>query len=299
MTLAGRITSVAFVAICATWFSPAVPAEPAARVGISHVIIAVADLDEASADYARLGFALKDGRPHPDGIRNRHVKFRDGTEIELITAPEATDALTTHYRQLIAAGDGPAFLSLDVEPPAVAVERVKQAGLPASTNGGHVDFPFESPLGYVFFAGLNQSPSDRPEHFAHANGATSLVGVTLAGENLDPERTLFRAFGLRESSCVDGDSASEHPSTGSERTERCFALQDGAVVRFRRDAARGGRRIAALEMRVNETATVMRVLESAQVPFRADASRARLTVEGEITHGVALTFATGAAHDAR
>ena len=117
VTLAGRITSVAFVAICATWFSPAVPAEPAARVGISHVNIAVANLDGASADYARLGFALKEGRPHPDGIRNRHVKFPDGTEIELITAPEATDALTTHYRQLIGAGDGPAFLSLDVEPP--------------------------------------------------------------------------------------------------------------------------------------------------------------------------------------
>jgi len=298
VTLAGRIMSVALVAMCATWFSPAVPAEPAARVGISHVNIAVADLDGASADYARLGFALKEGRRHPDGIRNRHVKFRDGTEIELITAPEATDALTTHYRQLIGAGDGPAFLSLDVEPPALAVERVQQAGLPASTNGGHVDFPFNTPLGYVFFAGLNQSPTDRPEHFAHANGATSLVGVTLAGENLDPERALFRAFGLRESSCA-ADSAAEHPSTGSGRTERCVVLHDGAVVRLRHDAARGGRRIAALEVRVAEAATVMRVLESAHVSFRADASRARLTVDGEITHGVALTFATGAAHDAR
>src|SRR4029079_5016698 len=113
--------------------------------GVSHVNIAVADLDKASADYARLGFALKEGRPHPDGIRNRHVKFRDGTEIELITAPEATDALTTHYRQLIEDGDAPAFLSLGVEPPVLAVERVKQAGLPASANGGNVDFPFESP----------------------------------------------------------------------------------------------------------------------------------------------------------
>jgi hypothetical protein len=298
VTFAGRITSVA-LASCATWFSPAVPAEPAARVGISHVNIAVADLDKASADYARLGFALKEGRPHPDGIRNRHVKFRDGTEIELITAPEATDALTAHYRQLIEAGDGPAFLSLDVEPPALAVERVKRAGLPASTNGGQVDFPFESPLGYVFFAGLNQSPTDRPEHFAHANAATSLVGVTLAAENLDPERALFRAFGLLESSCAVADSAVERPSTGSGRTERCVVLHDGGVVRLRHDAARGGRRIAALEVRVAEAGTVMRVLESAHVPFRAEPSAARLTVEGEITHGVALTFATGAPHDAR
>ncbi len=261
--------------------------------------IAVADLEGASADYARLGFALKEGRPHPDGIRNRHVKFRDGTEIELITAPEATDALTAQYRQLIQAGDGPAFLSLDVEPPALAVERVKQARLPASTSGGHVDFLFDSPLGYVFFAGLNQSPTDRPEHFAHANGASSLVGVTLAGENLDPERALFRAFGLREASCVTADPVSERPATGSEPAEGCVVLHDGAVVRLRHGAVPGGRRIAALEVRVADTATVMGVLGLAHVPFRADASRAELTVEGEITHGVALTFATGAAHDAR
>jgi catechol 2,3-dioxygenase-like lactoylglutathione lyase family enzyme len=299
VTLAWRITSVPFFAICATWSPSAVPAEPAAHVGVSHVNIAVADLERASADYARLGFALKEGRPHPDGIRNRHVKFRDGTEIELITAPEATDALTTHYRQLIQAGDGPAFLSLDVEPPALAVERVKQAGLPASTNGGNVDFPFESPLGYVFFAGLNQSPTDRPEHFAHANGATSLVGVTLAGENLDPERTLFRAFGLPESSCVGAGSASERPSTGSGDAERCVSLHDGSVVRLRHGAVPGGRRIAALEVRVVEVATVIRVLESAHVPFRTDPARAGVTVDGEMTHGVALTFATGAAHDAR
>jgi len=299
VTLAGHITSVALVAICATWFSPVSPAEPAAHVGISHVNIAVADLDRASADYARLGFALKEGRPHSDGIRNRHMKFRDGTEIELITAPAATDALTAHYRQLIEAGDGPAFLALDVEPPALAVERVKQAGLPASTGGGHVDFPFESPLGYVFFAGLNQSPTDRPEHFAHTNAATSLVGVTLAGENLDQERALFRAFGLRESACAGADSDAGHPSTGSGRTERCVVLHDGAVVRLRPGAARGGRRIAALEVRVGEAATVTRLLESAHVPFLVDASRARLTVDGEITHGVALTFATGAADDPR
>ncbi len=257
---------------------------------MSHVNIAVADLDGASADYARLGFALKEGRPHPDGIRNRHVKFRDGTEIELITAPEATDAVTTHYRQLIEAGDGPAFLSLDVEPPALAVERVMQAGLPASTNGGNVDFPFESPLGYVFFAGLNQSPTDRPEHFAHANGATSLVGVTLAGENLDPERALFRAFGLSESSCGAADSASERPSTGSRHPEDCVVLHDGAVVRLRhgrvawpsadcraRGASRRGRHGDA-RARVGARAVSRRRLSRAADGRRRDHARRRVDV---------------------
>jgi hypothetical protein len=289
VTFAARIALAAVAAFSAAPVSAIVPADPGVHVGLSHVPIAVADLDGAAADYARLGFAFKEGRAHPDGIRNRHVKFRDGTEIELITAPAATDALTTHYRQLIAEGDGPAFLALDVQPPAVAIARLTHAGLPASTTGGSTDFPFESPLGYVFFAGLNQSPTDRPEHFAHANGATSLVSVTLAGKNLDSERALFHAFGLDDGPCA----VVEFPR------DRCVTLHDGAVVRLRPVAATRRRRIAAIEVRVAEISSVIRVLDSAHMPFRAEASQARVTVEGEVTHGVALTFATGGAHDAR
>src|SRR5262245_52400491 len=102
--------------LAAIWVCAALDAAPAVHVGLSHVPIAVADLEQAAADYSRLGFALKDGRPHPNGIRNCHVKFRDGTEIELITAPAATDPLTRYYRSVIAAGDRAAFLSLDAHP---------------------------------------------------------------------------------------------------------------------------------------------------------------------------------------
>lgn len=291
------LTRLALAGVAAAFPSAFLATTPDVRVGLSHVNIAVGDLEGASADYARLGFALKDGRPHPDGIRNRHVKFRDGTEVELITAPAATDPLTTHYRQLIGAGDGPAFLAIDVEPQAAAVERVSKAGLPASTSGGFVDFPFESPLGYVFFAGMNQSPTDRPEHFAHQNGASRLVGVTLAAENLDPERALFGAFGLRASRCGD-DPEAFRASPAPGRTE-CVVLHDGAVVRLRSGGSAGSRRISALELRVADIATATRAFEQAHVPFRVDAAQARVTVEGGVTHGVTLTFAIGAVHDAR
>ena len=148
--------------------------------GLDHIPIAVRDLDRAAADYRSLGFALKPGRAHANGIANQHVKFPDGTELELITAPAARDALTTRYRRHLARGDGPAFLSLFA--PGVDV---RSLGLDAK------------PLRYIFMAGRNQSPTDRPEHFAHANTAESFVGVWLAGDDLSPERRLLEKLGAR------------------------------------------------------------------------------------------------------
>ena len=136
---------------------------PPAVTGLDHIPIAVRDLDGAAADYRALGFSLKPGRPHENGITNQHVKFPDGTELELITAPEARDALTTTYRRHLAAGDGPAFLALFAP------------GVATASLGLDVD-----PLRYIFMFGRNQSPTDRPEHFAHANTAESLIGAWLA-----------------------------------------------------------------------------------------------------------------------
>ena len=78
---------------------------PPAVTGLDHIPIAVRDLDRAAADYRALGFALKPGRPHDDGITNQHVKFPNGTELELITAAEARDELTATYLKHLAAGE--------------------------------------------------------------------------------------------------------------------------------------------------------------------------------------------------
>src|ERR1043165_6381461 len=80
--------------------------------GIDHIPIAVRDLAAAAASYRALGFALKPGHLHDDSIVNVHAKYRDGTEIELISASEPKDALAANYLKFIAAGEGPAFLAL-------------------------------------------------------------------------------------------------------------------------------------------------------------------------------------------
>ncbi|HEX7780881.1 MAG TPA: VOC family protein [Vicinamibacterales bacterium] len=143
-------------------------------IAIDHVVLAVNDLEATAARYRQLGFALKPGQPHANGIRNQHVKFTNGTELELLTAPKAADDLTTRYRRHLADGDGPAYFALFPRPTAP---------------------PRSEAPSYIFFGQRNQSPTDRPEHFAHRNTADDLIAVWLAGSDFKQERTLLVKFG--------------------------------------------------------------------------------------------------------
>ena len=276
--------------LTAAWLTSAALAgsQPAVRTGISHVCLAVADLDKASADFAALGFALKEGRPHPDGIRNRHVKFKDGTEIELITAPAATDDLTRHYRDFLQHGDGVAFLSLVVEPPDVAVDRLATVGLPATRGEVYVDFPYEGPLGYLFFAPLNHSPTDRPEHFAHANSATSLTGVRLESASFDAERRLVRGLGLAEGVCG--------PNTQVAGLT-CVVLSDGGELMLAPNAGTSRARVTQLLVNVVSVDRLTAALRAANVAFqRVGTNPGAMAVDGAVTHGVTLRFQEGRPH---
>ncbi|OPF90116.1 VOC family protein [Rhodopseudomonas palustris] len=52
---------------------------------IDHVVVAVANLDQAIVDYRRLGFTVEAGGEHPGrGSRNALVVFDDGSYFELI-----------------------------------------------------------------------------------------------------------------------------------------------------------------------------------------------------------------------
>ena len=154
---------------------------PPMVLGIDHVPVAVADLESAGEQYRALGFALKPGRPHDNGIRNLHAKFPDGTEIELITAPAATDALTRTYRAHLDKGDGPAFLAFFVAPGTEVERGLKERSVTVPS--------------YVFFGPRQASPTDRPEHFAHSNSAYAVTRIWLAGDDLSQERRLLTALG--------------------------------------------------------------------------------------------------------
>jgi catechol 2,3-dioxygenase-like lactoylglutathione lyase family enzyme len=226
--------------------------------GLDHVPIAVRDLEAAARTYQRLGFVLKPGRPHANGIRNLHAKFSDGTELELITASKATDDLTRTYVRHLRHGDGPAFLAFFVP-----------EGPP----------PADAP-GYVFFGRRNDSPTDRPEHFAHPNTARSLVSVWLAGE-LAAERRLLAAGGA---TFVDREV--RVPDAARATLAR---LPEGEVLLLPPSRSMiPGRPIVGVTVRVDDSAAARRVLTGNGVPTRGAGRGPSVFVPPEAAHGLWL-----------
>ena len=59
---------------------------------LDHLVVLVRDLELASSDYERLGFAVTPGGEHADGLtRNALVPFEDGTYLELVSFLDPED----------------------------------------------------------------------------------------------------------------------------------------------------------------------------------------------------------------
>lgn len=194
-------------------------AQPLAR--LDHIPTAVHDLDTAVADFRALGFAIKPGRPHANGLHNAHVKFANGAGLELITAAEARDALSARYAAFLREGEGPAYLTLHAGDEPRAAAALQAAGIPHrfDANGLTLDDPR---LAWIFFAGDNRSPTDKPEHFTHANGAVATKEVWVATDDAAPLAELLSALGAK--------AHDETRHLPFEAQARVFALADGGSV---------------------------------------------------------------------
>ena len=145
--------------------------------GLDHIPVVVRDLDRAQADFRAMGFSIKPGRFHADGIQNAHVKFPDGTEIELITATNDTDELTEEYLAKMKVGEGPVYFGLYAPDRDAVAMRLKDRRIAAQEDNGMFIFPPTSPLHSLFLGQRNKTPTDKPEYFAHRNSATRLSAL--------------------------------------------------------------------------------------------------------------------------
>lgn len=190
----------AVVIVAGSWLAPGSAsgqAPPRPLVGLDHIPFAVKDLEAASETYRRIGFALKPGRFHENGIRNMHVKFPDGSGIELLTASRANDDMTTRYVKIIGQGEGPAYMSLHARDTEGLLRALSAGNIAVSREDGLLKLS-DPALSFIFFVGDNRAKNDRPEHFAHANSAVAMTEVWLATDEVAAFRKLFTALGAAE-----------------------------------------------------------------------------------------------------
>ena len=85
----------------------------AQSVAIDHVIVSVSDLEKSSRVFEKLGFKVKPGTLHKNGIINSHIKFSNESAVELISIQGSPgDELAKRYQTKILQGGGGTFIAL-------------------------------------------------------------------------------------------------------------------------------------------------------------------------------------------
>lgn len=163
--------------------STGAPAKPVIAP-VDHVPIAVRSLDAAAQTFRSLGFHLKPGRLHANGLNNWFVKFADGRYLELISPQQGgTDSLSRHYAELLKSGEGGAFLALRTNDLAGAAQRLAQGKIDSnfSTGDAFSTLALTRPsLAWLFVIEYRQPVKESPALYVHANTARGLVGIGLS-----------------------------------------------------------------------------------------------------------------------
>ena len=184
---------------------------------MDHVVIAVADLESAVADFTALGFTILPGGEHVGGVtRNALIVFQDGAYIELIAFKKADPSMrwSIVYDR---AGEG--FLDFAVCPTDIDAEvaAAREHGLDIALpvpggrtrpDGERVAWKVARPAqaDLPFFCGdvtprrLRVQDGDMRRH---PNGALGIAELTLAVA--DRERSLERYRALLGSGAVEKD----------------------------------------------------------------------------------------------
>lgn len=200
------------------------PCRATAAPALDHAIIAVQDLDGTSDAFRRAGFRIKPGRLHANGLLNQHIKFPDGTEIELMTVRGTPgDDMARRYADLLKGGDGGVYVALKLEKLAAAERDASTLGLEtrrsASGPWQFLGFVTPSPAAAVFFTSGGTPAVDDPAIFQHEPRAAALTEVWLEGG--DALGALLRRLGSK--------SCGEATGPDGRRGQR-WALRNGTLV---------------------------------------------------------------------
>lgn len=191
--------------------------------GIDHIVILVADLDRAQAEYATAGFTVVPGGEHAGGLtHNALVAFADGTYLELLAfrrpladlapgmplPPGGLSRLTERW--IARAAGGPGLLDFALLPTTLtadlAAARARGLALEGPRPGGRhrpdgqevaweLGIPTAPDLPFLC---ADVTPRDlrvpTGARREHANGARGVAGITVAVPALAPAVAHYTAL---------------------------------------------------------------------------------------------------------
>ena len=232
--------------------------EPSSGLSIDHVVVAVSHLPTAEADFLELGFRLKPGRRHGNGLRNSHIKFRDGSALELMTIEgRATDPVADRYEAFLANGEGAAFVAIeaDLEIVAAAAEAV---GMDWQTSSaGPYSWVTLADSTPVFFIQWSSRPLDPDRLTAQVDEVTGISSVRLTATE-EFERLLN---GLGATRCPAGGRP-DSPGAATAQPVQTIQFLDRLDTRFeiREVTLAGGRCMGARRLDPTRTHRVAIVI---------------------------------------
>jgi len=268
-----------------------------------HAVILVPDLAAASATYERLGFAVSPGGRH-EGLGTHNALIRFGVDyLELLAVHDRDLALSTDRGQalldLISAGNGGlASFALATERIERDAERFAETRLAATgpfamkrmrPDGKLLSWRLLVPEGsswrvpWPFFIQWDQSDETRlswERSGGHSNGASRVIGVSVAVRDLDAAADLYaRQLGIEVS------GVENVPEIGARRRVArvggcdialCAPAGDGIIAARLRDAGPGIYEVGL------ETTGTPRVIEA------ADALGARFVLRQRVPEKAAV-----------
>ncbi len=297
--------------------------------GIDHMVIAVEDLQQAAADYAKLGFGIEPGGRHPGGTENAAAAFESHTYLELLTVYDANGSGAREVVSFLSKQEGALAVGLDTSSADLTATHLRGVGLqvrgptggtityegvdetpPILWKGVEVVTPSPYLSDFVFFIEYNREAQaalvrkhpelERPAQSPpHRNGARAIKSFWLAVDDLESAARTYASVGF--------PVGPEKPVPHLQATGREVEAGDGSILLLKSDALSGpvarfleSRHASAgfmgATLWVSDLRAAERALPASLLPQAKDGSgreSRRLMIPPELTHGVWIQLAEG------
>ncbi len=186
------------------------------NIRIDHVIAVYKDLDSIKNIYTEMGFTIKPGRLHENGLTNAHIKFKNGSGFELMSVSDGNeDHLSSLYKALLNDKEGGVYVcltGLDINEIAKLLRKESiNYHITKSKLWTYMTFPDYAGLEHFFIINYHTQILEKPVFLKHPNGCYGYNFITIEGNE---NTSLFlKALGLVKKYNNNGTTI-YHTSTG-------------------------------------------------------------------------------------